>query len=170
MNISLIGMMGSGKTTVGEKLARKLNFAFIDTDSLIVDSEKTSINEIFSVKGEEYFRLIETSILSKTLDVDNQVISTGGGIVKNEKNIELLKEKSLVFYLEASSETHYERVKNSKERPLLNTPDIKEKIINLLDERKINYKKADYVVNTEKKSPDNIVEEIIGKINEHSRS
>ena len=88
MNISLIGMMGSGKTTIAKLLVEKLNsFSLVDTDSIIVETENTTINEIFSLKGEDYFRSVESTVLGDVLSSDNQVISTGGGIVKKEQNI-----------------------------------------------------------------------------------
>ena len=113
MNIALVGMMGCGKTTIGKLIAKDLNFSFIDTDKLIVEKENRSINKIFEENGEEYFREIETSILIKTLNNDNQIISTGGGIIKKDENIKLLKEKSIVIYLKADDKTLYERVKNN---------------------------------------------------------
>ncbi|MBE7705603.1 MAG: shikimate kinase [Cyanobacteria bacterium SIG29] len=164
MNISLIGMMGSGKSTIGELLANQLNINFVDTDELIIKREKVSINEIFSTKGETYFREVEANILSNVLDNDNQVISTGGGIVTVEKNMELLKGKSITFYLKADDKTLYERVKNSNNRPLLNDVDILNKIKTLLSNREQMYNKADYVIKTDNKTPNEVVKEIIEKI------
>ena len=92
MNISLIGMMGCGKTTIGELLAKELCYKFIDTDSLIVEKENRSINDIFENDGEQYFRKVETNVLKEALNNQNQIISTGGGIVKSNENITLLKE------------------------------------------------------------------------------
>ena len=81
-------MMGSGKTTIAKLLVEKLNsFSLVDTDSIIVETENTTINEIFSLKGEDYFRSVESTVLGDVLSSDNQVISTGGGIVKKEQNI-----------------------------------------------------------------------------------
>ena len=170
MNIALVGMMGCGKTTIGKLIAKDLNFSFIDTDELIVEKENRSINKIFEENGEEFFREIETSILLKTLNNDNQIISTGGGIIKKDKNIKLLKEKSIVIYLEADDKTLYERVKNNKDRPLLNVDDMQEKITTLLKERENKYKQAHHTISTTNKEPNNIAKEITGIINEYSRS
>lgn len=168
MNISLIGMMGSGKTTVAELLTKKLKgFTFTDTDSLIVLKENQSVNTIFKIKGEEYFRKVESEILEAVLKKDKQIISTGGGIVKNAENIKLLKERSTVFYLKASYDTLYERVKNNKERPLLNVDDMKEKIISLLNEREQYYNQAQYTIITDNKTPDIIVDEILKEIKQY---
>ena len=94
MNIALIGMMGSGKTTISKLLVDKISeFSFVDTDLIIVERENMTINDIFSLKGEDYFRSVETKVLEDILVNDNQVVSTGGGIVKKEQNILLLKVK-----------------------------------------------------------------------------
>ena len=170
MNIALVGMMGCGKTTIGKLIAKELGFSFIDTDELIVEEENRSINKIFEENGEEYFREIETSILIKTLNNDNQIISTGGGIIKKDENIKLLKEKSIVIYLEADDKTLYNRVKNNKGRPLLNVDNIQEKITTLLKERENKYKQAHNTISTKYKEPNDIANEITGIINEYSRS
>lgn len=170
MNISLIGMMGSGKTTIGELLAKETGYIFIDTDSEIIKNENRTINKIFEENGEEYFRDIESKTLSNILKKDNQVISTGGGIIKNLENIELLKGKSIVFYLEATEEELFKRVKNNKDRPLLNVENIQDKITKLLKEREESYKKSHYTISTTNKTPKAIIKEITGKINEYSRS
>ena len=166
MNISLIGMMGSGKTSIGELLSKLLNMSFVDTDEQIIKSEKTSINQIFAQKGETYFREIETATLKNVLNFNNQIISTGGGIVKSDENLTLLKEKSVVFYLKASPDILFERIKNNKERPLLNVENMKDKIKTILQERISQYEKAQYIIVTDDKSPIEIANEIIGIIND----
>lgn len=163
MNISLIGMMGSGKTTVGKLLSEQLNLKFVDTDELIVQKEGCSINEIFASKGEGYFRELETKVLKSVLNSDNQVVSTGGGIIKSELNMELIKTKSKSFYLKADAESLFERVKNDSSRPLLKDC-TKEKIDTLLSQRVLQYEKADYIINTVNKVPENIIEEVIEKL------
>lgn len=163
MIISLIGMMGCGKSTIAKLLSDRLCFQLLDTDSLIVNRENQSINEIFQNKGEGYFRHLESEILTEVLAVDNSVISTGGGIVKSEANILLLKEKSIVFYLKADENVLYERVKNNRERPLLNTEDMFLKIKTLLFERNEKYELAHYVIDANQE-PNKIVDEIIEKL------
>lgn len=166
MNISLIGMMGSGKTCIGELLAKLLNMSFVDTDEQIIKSEKISINQIFAQKGETYFRKIETATLKNVLNFNNQIISTGGGIIKSDENLSLLKEKSVVFYLKANPDILFERIKNNKERPLLNVENMKDKIKTILHERISQYEKAQYIIVTDDKSPTEIANEIIGIIND----
>lgn len=171
MNISLIGMMGSGKTTIAKLLVAKFcDFSLVDTDSLIVKRENMTINDIFASKGEDYFRDVESNILVDVLSNDKQVISTGGGIVVKEQNISLLKEKSTVVYLEASADVLFDRVKNNDERPLLNVSDIKNKIDTLLNKRIDSYKKAHITINTNNKIPEIIVDEIIEKLNNYVAS
>jgi len=166
MNIALTGMMGSGKTTVGKKLSEILkNAVFIDTDDEIVKAEGRTINDIFSLYGEEYFRKRETEVLQKILQNGNQVISTGGGIIKSSRNAGLLKQNAHIIYLKANAETLYERVKNNKERPLLNCEDIKRKIEFLIKERKEMYENcADIIISTDKLTTDEIAHEIAGII------
>lgn len=171
MNISLIGMMGCGKSTIGKILNELLeNYTFIDTDEEIISKEKCSINEIFETKGETYFRKVETDVLKKILQNKNQIISTGGGIIKDENNLKILKENSLVIYLSADTNTLYERVKNNTERPLLKTNNLKEKITTLLKEREIQYRKAHIIINTEEKSTNKIAEEIIEELRKNEKS
>lgn len=165
MNISLIGMMGSGKSTIAKILREKLdNFSLVDTDSLIVEQEKVSINRIFADKGEDYFRIIESQILNDVLKKDNQIISTGGGIVVKDSNLNLLKDNSIVFFLSADDSILFDRVKNNNERPLLNDVDIKERIKNLLCLRLSQYEKAHYTIDTNYKTPETVANEIIRKL------
>ena len=105
MKISLVGFMGTGKTTVGKKLADKLNLEFLETDSMIEDKTKKSIPEIFSQNGEDYFRTQEKNILNKIIDEkENFVLSTGGGIVISPQNRQLLKNRTHAILLKASPE------------------------------------------------------------------
>ncbi|MCD7780154.1 MAG: shikimate kinase [Candidatus Gastranaerophilales bacterium] len=168
MNISLIGMMGSGKTTVGRLLAEKLTgFSFFDTDEEIVKRENKSINKIFEEKNEQYFRKIEAEVLKEILQGNNKIISTGGGVVKSSENLKLLKEKSVVIYLKANAYTLYERIKNNKERPLLNVDNMREKIITLLSERSKFYEQAHIIIDSQNKKADIISLEIVEKLDNY---
>lgn len=161
-NIVLVGMMGSGKTTIGKLIADNLKeFTFVDIDSLIEQKENRNINDIFKDSDEVYFRKVESEIVKELSNSRNLVISTGGGIVKNSDNIKFLKENGRVIYLSASSDVLYERLKDFNDRPLLNKPDIKATIDNLLNERENLYKTADYEINTNFKSPGEIANEVI---------
>jgi len=168
-NIVLIGLMGSGKTTVGKLLAKKLNKTFIDTDECIENEEKISINEIFSRFGESCFRNLETDIIKKVCLADNQIVSTGGGIVEKPKNLEILKKNGIIFYLYASVEELYQRIKNEKNRPLLNNDAPKWALEKLLNKREIFYELCDVKIDTTGKNADQIADEIINKLeNSHN--
>ena len=163
MNIALIGMMGSGKSTIGKLLSDKLNLKFIDTDEEIIKLANCSINKIFEEHGEETFRSMETIVLSKILKSDNQIIATGGGIIKKEENRELLKQTK-TLYLKADKETIFERVKNDNSRPLLNTKNLKDTIQTILSEREHLYEKSDLTINTTNKTPNEVVNTIMEEI------
>ena len=119
MNIFLIGMMGSGKTSVGQLLSKYLNNTFYDLDAGIEKRFNLSIKEIFKEYGEEKFREVESTMLIETKNLVNSVISTGGGIVINDRNREFLK-KNRVYFLNNSIEILFERAtKKREQRPLL---------------------------------------------------
>lgn len=166
MNISFIGMPGSGKTTVATELVKIIpELKLVDTDEETVKQENCSINEIFEKSGESAFRDIETKVLSEILRNDNQIISTGGGIIKRRENIELLKEKSIVVYLKTKPENIYNRVKNDTTRPLLKTKDLRNRILSIYEERNEIYEtNADYIIITDNKTPEYIAKEITEKI------
>ena len=117
--IYLVGPMGSGKSTMGRLLAKKLGLPYFDLDKLIEDQEKMSIRDIFQKHNEKYFRDLESITLKQYSEESNFVISTGGGCVLRDQNLYILR-KGLVIYLKISIETQFERVKNRTHRPLLN--------------------------------------------------
>ena len=117
--IYLVGPMGSGKSTIGRLLARKLGLPYFDLDKLIEDQEKMSISDIFQKQNERYFRDLESITLMQYSQESNFVISTGGGCVLRDQNLYILR-KGLVIYLKISIETQFKRVKNRTHRPLLN--------------------------------------------------
>ena len=117
--IYLVGAMGSGKSTMGRLLAKKLGLPYFDLDKLIEDQEKMSISDIFQKYNEKYFRDLESTTLKQYSEESNFVISTGGGCVLRDQNLNILRE-GLVIYLKISIEIQFERVKNRTHRPLLN--------------------------------------------------
>ena len=117
--IYLVGPMGSGKSTMGRLLAKKLGLPYYDLDKLIEDQEKMSIRDIFQKHNEKYFRDLESITLKQYSEESNFVISTGGGCVLRDQNLNILR-KGLVIYLKISIETQFERVKHRTHRPLLN--------------------------------------------------
>ncbi|MFA4966811.1 MAG: shikimate kinase [Candidatus Margulisiibacteriota bacterium] len=161
MNIILIGFMGVGKSEVGRGLAARLGMEFIDTDELIEGTEEKKIAEIFAEKGEEYFRDLETEIIKTLEDYDNFVISTGGGIVLREENVKMLKEIGPLVLLTSRPEAIFERLKDAKDRPLLEKGDKMENISQILGKRNPVYEKAaDFKVDTSDIAPEKAVEEI----------
>ncbi|MCH4984264.1 shikimate kinase [Macrococcoides goetzii] len=116
MAIVLIGFMGAGKTTVGELLSRKMNIPFIDLDKAIVELEQLSIPAIFEKFGEAYFRKLEHDVL-KTYINKNIIIATGGGIIENPNNIEILKQNNLNIWVDANIDTVYNRIVGDNNRP-----------------------------------------------------
>ncbi len=162
-NIILTGMMGAGKTTVGKELATIMNCNFIDLDETI-EKNYGKISDIFKQKGEEYFRQIETLELKKLNIQETFVLSTGGGIVLKDENIKILQTLGYVFYLEASTDTIYERIKNQKHRPLLNTPDPKRSIEEILSKRKKLYENSGEKITVNNKNVKEIAEEIYERI------
>jgi shikimate kinase len=163
-NIVLTGFMGAGKTAVGKELARLLDMRLIDLDSEIEKAEQTTINEIFKQSGEKKFREIETEMIKKVTNNENIIISTGGGAVMKQENIDLLKKTGIIICLMATPETILQRTGNNSDRPLLQVANPLAKINGLLNLRKPFYEKADIMIDTEDKTPLRIAKEIVEKI------
>lgn len=162
-NLILVGFMGSGKTTVGKILAKKIEKNFIDTDQLIEKNLNFSIKEFFDKFGEKKFRELETETLKNLSSIQESIISIGGGAFCNNNNIQIIKEIGLTFYLKISFENllkrfNYEQI---EKRPLLKNLDKAEQ---LLYDREKYYSQADFIINTDNLSPNNIANLIIDKI------
>ncbi len=159
-NLVLIGMMGSGKSSIGKILSKKLEFEFIDTDSKIEEIEKKTISEIFKKNGEKYFRNIEEVISLKSLNLNNKVIALGGGGYINPTIRKYTLKKCTSVWLDWKNETLINRIKNSKKRPLamkMNNLELQKLIIN----RSTMYNLSDYKINCDKLNKKQIVEKII---------
>jgi len=160
-NIYLIGMMGSGKTVTGKALAGFLDFTFVDLDAEIEAREGKPIAEIFAGSGEPYFRDVEASVLADFSKQDRQVIATGGGIVLREENVRRMKMTGKVVLLKATAESLWQRVRYSKDRPLLNRPDPFGALKQILGDREGFYEKAcHFSVLTDGKIADDVANEI----------
>jgi len=162
-NIVLVGPMGSGKTTVGRRLAHKLNQDFFDTDHEIIDKTGVTIDHIFDIEGEKGFRERESKILENLCQMSNIILATGGGIVILPKNRKILKNAGLVVYLSSSVEQLLRRTAKSKTRPLLeNSTDRKKTITELVEARDVYYREvASIVVDTTGKKLHEVINIII---------
>mgnify|MGYP001391676746 FL=1 len=159
-NLVLVGMMGSGKSTIGKILSKKLDFEFIDTDSKIEELEKKTISEIFKLNGEKYFRDIEEVISLRSLKLNNKIIALGGGGYINPVIRKCAQKKCLSVWLNWESETLINRIKNSKKRPLAVKMD-NLGLQKLIVKRSIMYNLSDYKINCDKLDKKQIVEKII---------
>lgn len=149
MKISLIGMMGCGKTTLGKLIAKKYNMEFLDIDEFIEIKEGKKINEIFKEKSKKYFREIEKKVLKDIIKKDNIVISTGGGIILDQENINILKEHTHVFFINRDIKDIYKDI-DINNRPLLK--DNKEILFDIYEKRKELYiNTAKYNINNKNK-------------------
>lgn len=153
--------MGSGKTTIATELSRKLNMAYVSTDDMIEKKEKATINEIFSKKGEDHFRDVESECLREACSMENVVVDTGGGAVIRDDNWEVMKEGGVVICLTADADAVLERTKKYKHRPLLNVEDPKQKVRSLMAKRAPLYAKAGHCIDTGKLTVRQVVEKII---------
>ena len=160
-NIVLVGFMGAGKSVVAKNLATALKRQVVSTDHLIEEKEKRPIADIFTDSGEAYFRTVEKAVVAEVSLKKDLIIDCGGGVILNQDNIENLKKAGILFYLATSPDVVYERVKSQRHRPLLNVPDPKRKIEELLTSRKAKYEQAHYTIDTSLKTVTQVVDEIL---------
>ena len=165
-NLVLVGMMGSGKSTVGSLVSKKLNLKFIDIDNVLENEAKMKISEIFEKKGENFFRNLEEKITLKLLRSTNNIISLGGGSFINEKIRKEILINNFSFWLNCDAKTLLKRIKKSKKRPVaFNLND--SEILELIEKRKKIYSKAQFKINCHNLKKTEIVNKIL-KIYEHS--
>lgn len=153
--------MGAGKTSVGRNVAELLDFEFVDTDALIESRTGKTIAQIFTADGEPHFRSLEHSVVEQLAARDNVVISTGGGLPTNQSNLDSLKRHALVVCLWASADRIWDRVKNQTHRPLLQTPNPKERIKELLKTRAPFYRQADVLLHTDNRSQRQVCQQVV---------
>jgi shikimate kinase len=166
-NISLIGFMGSGKTSTGKILADKLNFLFIDLDNIIELSLNMPISEVFNKHGEEYFRNTETNSIKKIYINKNCVFACGGGAVIRHENMKVIKKNSIVIFLYVSPKIAFQRLKSENNRPLLEAPNRFAVITDLIEKRDILYRNScDFIVDTDLKKPEEAADEILQRLKE----
>lgn len=161
-NIILIGFMGTGKSTISAVLHKLTNMQIAEMDEIIVHREGMSIPDIFSSKGDSYFRSIETALLKELQMQDNLIISCGGGVALRKENVDVMKTNGIVFLLNASPEVIFERIGSDFNRPILNGRRSLEGITQLMQERHPYYEAAaDYIISTDSKSTEQIAQEIL---------
>jgi shikimate kinase len=165
-NIILIGPMGAGKTTIGRQLAKKLSLRFYDSDHEIEKRTGVKISLIFEIEGEEGFRRRETQVIRELSQMNNIVLSTGGGAVTQAENREVLNSNGYIIYLKSSPEMLFKRTADDKRRPLLQGDNRLEQIKKILSEREPVYiEMADEIINSEKMSIKQIIQKIFEQIN-----
>lgn len=176
--IFITGFMTSGKSTLGPILANVLGLDYYDLDKEIEKQEKMSVVEIFEMKGEKYFREVESKILRDLSQKNNIIISLGGGTITSEENFDFMKRSGKIVYLKVSPSNLYKRLKNKIDRPIFRDlvlndkpqEDFIQRIKELLDKRSVYYEKADLIIDTDN-SPvgitvDKIAKKILGLFNE----
>lgn len=163
----LCGMMGSGKSTIGEKLAQKLRVPFHDLDNLIEKKSGNSIPDIFEKEGEERFREIEKDLIIQFSQTAEGVIALGGGTLQNQQIIDHIKLNGWLVYLDCKPDTLYNRLKDSSNRPMISSlrkENLKLKISALLNDRVKFYEQAHFSVECSDRDIDEILEELIQKL------
>ena len=166
-NIALIGFMGVGKSAVSRRLKALLSMEEMETDAMVAEAEGMEIGDIFAKYGEEYFRRRDRDIIQSLENRRGVIISCGGGAVMREENVRNLKKSSRIVLLTAEPETILERVKHSQERPLLNGHMNVEYIGELMEKRREKYEAAaDLIVSTDKKTVNQVCEELIQRLRE----
>ena len=165
-NIVLVGPMGSGKTTIGRRLAIKLNQDFFDTDHEIIKKTGVSIDHIFDIEGEDGFRRRESEVLQSLCDMNNIVIATGGGVVLLPQNRLVLKSTGVVIYLLSSVDQLLRRTAKSKTRPLLQNSSDRQKIItDIVNARDKYYREvATIVIDTTGKKLNDVINLIMNDL------
>lgn len=161
--------MGTGKTAVGEELAGKNKWQFVDLDELIELREKRTITDIFAKSGEPYFRRIEQETLKEVSREKKFVVACGGGIVINKANIKIMKDTGMIICLTAAPEVILKRTSGYLHRPLLNVADPKKQIELLLKLRAPYYTRADKIIDTSKLSIKEVVDRVIKIISKKAK-
>lgn len=171
MKIVLTGFMGTGKTSVGREISRKLGYRFIDTDVLIEEREGRAISVIFKENGEDYFRKLEEGVIEVVSKEKNVVIATGGGVIKNRKNVENLGREGIIIWLKASPEIILKRIMTEGgKRPLLEVEEPISEVNKLLNERMGLYRQSDTSIDTDYITSEEAAEEIMEKLGLDSES
>lgn len=169
MNIYLIGMMGSGKSVTGKKLAALLGCSFVDLDQWIEDRHHRSINELFEKEGEVFFRTAEAGILKEACGSGPRVVATGGGTILHPENVERMRATGKIVFLQTSPDMLWERVKHKKDRPLLKGVDPRENLMRIFKDRQSRYEQAsDLQINTDGQTAEAVAQKIMEELQKSS--
>lgn len=166
--------MGSGKSTIGPILANTLGFKYIDVDKYIEQKTNKRVEEIFSSEGEQAFRALERDALLELTELNNCVISLGGGAIANEENCQLVLKKAILVYLKLSPEEIMQRVQYRSDRPMLkdengnklSSPELKNRVLDLMTRREQFYARADVVITADNMRVGETVDEIMKNIHD----
>jgi len=163
-SLVLVGMMGAGKSSIGRKLAQRLNLPFVDADTEIEQAAGMSISEIFAKHGEPYFRAGEARVIARLLDGGPQVLATGGGAFMHPQSREAIRAKAVSIWLKAEYDVLLKRIKRRGDRPMLKTDDPGETLRRLMQERDPVYAEADVIVHSRDVPHEIIISEIIAAV------
>ena len=163
-SVVLVGMMGAGKSTVGRRLAARLNLPFVDADTEIEAAAGMTIPEIFDAHGEPYFRAGEARVIARLLDGGPQVLATGGGAFMNADTRAAIRARAVSFWLKADFEVLLRRVRRRTDRPMLKTADPEETLKRLMAERYPVYAEADATIISRDAPHEKIVDEIVDEL------
>ena len=164
--VTLVGLRGAGKSTVGPRLAERLGRRFVEMDELILEASGLSLDELFELHGERYYRRLERETLQRALSAgDSAVIAAAGGIVNAPDSWGLVREHTTVVWLRARPEDHWDRVvAQGDRRPMRDNPEAMAELRALLASREAVYRQADLTVDTADTSPDDVVETIVERL------
>ena len=169
--ILLVGLIGSGKTSVGKRLAKKLSLPFVDGDQEIEKAAGLSVIDVFKYFGMEEYRAGEERIMKRLLSGDPCVLASGGGSFVSKQTRSIAKERALTIWLKADIDVLYSRTSGRKRRPFLQCSDskIKNKLQSYIDEESPFYSQADIVVETKNEAVDNTVERVLKAIKQYEK-
>lgn len=165
--IVLVGLMGAGKSTIGKRLAARLNLPFVDADTEIEKAADLTIPEIFARHGEAYFRAGEVRVVARILDSGPQVLATGGGAYMNPETRARIAERGISVWLKADLDVLMKRVRRRNDRPLLKSDDPEAVLRRLMDERYPVYAEASVTVMSREAAHDEIVDDVLRALTSH---
>ena len=163
-SIVLVGLMGAGKTCIGRRLAKKMDWEFIDTDAEIEAAADCTIGEIFNVHGEEYFRKGEQRVIARLLKNPRQILATGGGAFQNPETRKNILNNAISIWLKADLDVLLKRISKRNNRPLLNRGNKREILANLIKNRYPIYSEADIVINSGAEAPNATTQKVLNAL------